>query len=128
MDTRGERFHATIDGAQHSARADAGAHLCRLLPERGGSRIEGSFAGFSLHGAVDRHAGVATITLDPSPIKLDVDLPDLAQLGPSRLMQRLEHRLARLEQDLDDSVAGAASAKSEAERGAARLDQPLRTR
>src|SRR5207302_1965092 len=30
----------------------------------------------------------------------------LAQLDPSRLMQRLEHRLARLEHDLDDATAG----------------------
>ena len=125
IDTRGDRFHATIDGTRHSARADTGTHLCRLLAERGREPVEGSFAGFALHATLDRHAGVATITLEPSPIKLELDLGELGQLDPGRLMQRLEHRLARLDQDLDDAITGAAAARSEAERAAARLDQPF---
>ncbi|MGH9284182.1 MAG: hypothetical protein ACRD0M_00705, partial [Acidimicrobiales bacterium] len=41
------------------------------------------------------------------------------------LMQRLEHRLARLERDLDDARTGADAARDEAERATARLDQPF---
>ena len=124
-DTRADRFEAVIDGTRYTARADAGAHLCQLLIERGRPAVDGSFAGFALRGNADRHAGIALVTLDPSPVKVELDLTELGQLDPGRLMQRLEHRLARLEQDLDDATAGAASARSEAERAAARLDQPF---
>ena len=52
-------------------------------------------------------------------------LTELAELDPSRLIQRVEHRLARLERDLDEATAGGAAARTEAERAAARLDQPF---
>ncbi len=123
VDTRGNHFAATIDGVRHTARADAGDHLCRLLAERARAGVQGSFAGLALRGSVDRHASVATITLEPSPIKIEIDLAELGRLDPSRLMQRLEHRLSRLEQDLDDAVTGATAGRREAERAAARLHQ-----
>jgi len=66
-----------------------------------------------------------TITLEPSPITVELDLPELAEADPGRLMQRLEHRLGRLERDLYDAQTGAGIARAEAERAAARLDQPF---
>lgn len=123
VDTRGDRFHATIAGFRHSSRAEAGTHLRQLLTTE--REAAGSFAGFELRPRVDRHAGVVTIALEPSPITVELDLPELAGTDPGRLIQRLEHRLGRLERDLDDARAGADIARAEAERAAARLDQPF---
>jgi N12 class adenine-specific DNA methylase len=123
VDTRGDRFHATIAGTPHDSRADAGAHLRQLLTTE--RDVTGSFAGFDLRGRADRHAGLVTITLEPSPIAVELDIGELTELDPSRLMQRLEHRLTRLERDLDDARTGAEVARGEAERAAARLDRPF---
>ena len=125
VDTRGDRFAAVIDGTRHTARSDAGAHLRRLLAECRAASAVGEFAGFELHTRIDRVVGTATITLEPSTIRVELDLAEVASLDPSRLMQRLEHRLARLDTDLDDASVGAATARGEAERAAARLDQPF---
>ena len=54
-----------------------------------------------------------------------VHVTELPGIEPGRLMQRLEHRVGRLETDRDDATAGAASARHEAERAAARLGQPF---
>lgn len=123
VDTRGDRFHATIAGTRHASRADAGAHVRQLLATE--REVAGSFAGFELHARAERHAGVVTIALEPSPVTVELDLGELAEADPSRLVQRLEHRLARLDRDLDDARAGADIARAEAERAAARLDQPF---
>ena len=123
VDTRGDRFHATIAGTRHASRADAGEHLRQLLATE--REVTGSFAGFELHARAERHAGVVTIALEPSPVTVELDLGELAEADPSRLVQRLEHRLARLDRDLDDARAGADIARAEAERAAARLDQPF---
>jgi N12 class adenine-specific DNA methylase len=125
VDTRGDRFDATIAGTRHTARADAGAHLRRLLADARTDTPLGSLAGFELLGGADRNVGVVTITLDPSPIKIELDLAELSEVEPSRLMQRVEHRISRLERDLDDADEGAVAARREAERAEARLDQPF---
>ena len=124
-DTRGDRFHATINGLRHTTRTDAGTHLQRLAAERHHRSVSGTFAGFDFHASVDRHVGVLTVTLDPSPISVDIDLADLPGIEPGRLVQRLEHRVGRLETDRDDATAAAAIARQEAERAAARLGQPF---
>jgi len=123
VDTRADQFHATIAGTHHSSRAEAGDHLRQLLAAE--REAAGSFAGFELRARVDRHAGMVTIALEPSPVTIELDLSELAEAEPNRLMQRLEHRVARLERDLDDARAGANIARTEAERAAARLDQPF---
>ncbi|MGH9135864.1 MAG: SNF2-related protein, partial [Acidimicrobiales bacterium] len=123
--TRGDRFEATIGGVHHTARADAGAHLRRLLADAGSRSVAGRFAGFDLEAVTDRRIGTATIALAPSAVRVEIDLTELAELDPSQLIQRVEHRLARLERDLDDATAGSAAARTEAERSAARLDQPF---
>ena len=125
VDTRGERFTATIDGTTHTTRADAGDHLRRVLAERRPARTAGRFAGFDVHAEVDRHLGAATIELHPSPVRIELDLGELGSMDGSRLMQRLEHRLARLDNDLGDAEDGTTAALREAERAAARLDQPF---
>ena len=124
IDTRADRFHATIAGTGHSSRAEAGAHLRQLLAADRSAEVSGSFAGFELRARTDRHVGLVTISLEPSPITVELELPELAEADPGRLMQRLEHRLAHLERDLDDARTGADAARAEAERAAARLDQP----
>jgi N12 class adenine-specific DNA methylase len=123
VDTRADHFHATIAGTRHASRADAGAHLRQLLSTE--REVAGSFAGFELRARADRHSGLITLALEPSPITVELDLPELAEVDPGRLMQRLEHRLGRLERDLDDARTGADIARAEGERAAARLDQPF---
>ncbi len=123
IDTRGEQFRATIAGTRHGSRAEAGAHLRQLIMSE--REVAGSFAGFDLRAQADHHMGLVTITLEPSPVTVEVDLGELAEVDPSRLIQRLEHRLARLERDMDDARTGAHSARVEADRAAARLDQPF---
>lgn len=125
VDTRGDQFHATIAGTKHSSRGDAGAHLRRLLTTERAAEVTGSLAGFDLRARADRRAGLVTIALEPSPIAVELDLGELAEADPSRLVQRLEHRLARLERDMDDARAGADATRGEAARAASRLDQPF---
>ncbi|MGH6999429.1 MAG: hypothetical protein ACREEO_14640, partial [Phenylobacterium sp.] len=121
IDTRGDRFHVSVAGTRHASRAEAGAHLRQLFAAERAREVAGSFAGFELRARADRHAGLVTITVEP-PIAVELDLGDLAEADSSRLMQRLEHRLARLERDLDDARTGADAARDEAERATARLD------
>ncbi|MGH8984470.1 MAG: hypothetical protein ACRDY6_11425, partial [Acidimicrobiia bacterium] len=123
VDTRADQFHATIAGTRYSSRADAGAHLRQLLSTE--REVAGSFAGFDLRARADRDSGLVTLALEPSPITVDLDRAELAEADPGRLMQRLEHRLARLERDLDDARTGSEIARGEAERAVGRLDQPF---
>lgn len=124
VDTRGERFAMTVHGVRYASRADAGEYLRRLLTTPGHA-VSGTFAGFDLSGGCDGATGVASIALEPGPVRVEIEHADLAELDPSRLVQRLEHRLARLERDLDDARELAGAARREAGAAASRTDQPF---
>jgi hypothetical protein len=96
-----------------------------VLADAGSQSIQGRFAGFELRADTDPLTGTSTIALTPSPVRVEIDIAELAELDASRLIQRIEHRLARLERDLDDATTGRETAEAEAERAAARLDQPF---
>ena len=125
VETRGDRFQLELAGTGHKSRVDAGKHLRAVIADPTRTHAAGSFAGFDLHVRTDAVVGVAAFSLSPSPITVEVDLAEIASIEPARLVQRIEHRLARLDRDLADAVEGAAAARSEAERAGARLDQPF---
>jgi uncharacterized membrane protein YccC len=116
----------TLNGERHTQRADAGSQLRVVLAEaRTHPTDVGAFAGFDVIVAANQNLATATVSLADTPVAVELEISELAAIDPGRLVQRLEHRLARLERDRDDAQAEARTARAEAQRAAARLGQPF---
>ena len=124
QDTRGDRFAMTVDGREHSKRAEAGQHLKEVLQEEvtalPGQRERGSRAGqlggFPLIAEVSSALGKTSvsITLDGAPsVSISMPARDLGKAEPGTLVTRLEHRLHHLEDRKASILADASHASRE---------------
>ena len=128
-DTRGDAFAMTVDGHQYTKRTEAGAQvklaLARLINQPPTRPVNvGRLGGFDLTATRDAEAGI-TLHVAGAPITIELTAVDVAETEGARLVQRLEHRLARLDADRDQHLSEAATARAEADRAAARLGAPF---
>lgn len=133
-DTRGDRFTMAIDGRYHTKRKQAGEHLRDLLAQLFASTPAGTTGeprSIGQLGGLDIHAQANTVLED----KLRVLIPatedelrlrrhDWETPDPIGLIQRIEHRLHRLPDDIADLRRRASAASGEADRAETRIGTP----
>ncbi|MEX2548449.1 MAG: helicase-related protein [Chloroflexota bacterium] len=132
-DTRGDRFAMSVDGTHHDKRADAGAHVHRLLTDRLANTsardtgmVVGRLARLAVHGGVDRRFGDEIwIAIPDAGIEVRYAADDWRAVDASSLVQRLERRIQGLDVALVDSRQELAAAKAEADRARARIGAPF---
>ena len=133
-DTRGDRFTMTIDGRHHAKRKHAGEHLRALLAQLVASTpagVAGKPRPIAQLGALDIHAQAIRVFDDNLHIlipaiddELRLRRQDWETPDPIGLIQRVEHRLQRLPDDITDLRCRASANSDEATRAEARLGTP----
>lgn len=132
VDTRGDAFRMTVNGHTFDKRVEAGADLGDLATKLlkatplGQTRtsIVGQLGGFEVEvEATKVVAPEILLRLADGMIEARWPVADWAGREPSRIITALERRIARLDDDLESSVAGAERAAAEASRAKARLGQ-----
>ncbi|MEW6155569.1 MAG: helicase [Actinomycetota bacterium] len=130
--TTGDNFAMTVEGTTHTARADAGAHLQRVLVDtlrRGDdqARVVGELGGVTVHLARRAGPGDAELVLRlaRTPVALRLAGTELARLEPLGLVSRLEHRLRGLDDTLEQTRADLARVNRESTAAKARLGAPF---
>jgi N12 class adenine-specific DNA methylase len=131
-DTRGELFSVIVDGARHTKRAEAGAHLHRLVGDRlahRGPRCGGEvgrIGGFAMHVGTDAVSGAEVrVAVPDAGIELRYAADEWRNVDPLNLVQRLERRLQSLDAALADTRHDHAAAEQEADRARARIGLPF---
>lgn len=132
LPTRGDLFSMTLEGVDYTKRADAGAHLKRLIIDElmtmNSHDIRtfrpGTFAGFQIFGKIARFMGTVTITieLDGAPsATLELRPKEVHDADPAGLIARMEHRAERMETAVEDARAEIERLTRETERARAGL-------
>lgn len=136
VDTHGDRFRMVIEGRVHSKRAEAGAHLRRLVldriaatsPEQGERppQAVGSLGGLPLALAVRPDDEDAAVLITTAEVELNRGFDTWAdpEVDPTVDITTLERRLQRVPTELQAARANAEAALSEMARAEARIGQP----
>lgn len=128
-DTRGDRFSMAIDDTRHNKRADAGAHLRRLLDARShriGGQLVGRLAGFDVHAGLDAGPDRSVwLAMPEVGIELRYTVDEWAAVDAAGVVQRLERRVQNLDATLADAREVLDEARSEAERARQRIGAPF---
>jgi hypothetical protein len=134
VDTRGDRFAATVDGTAYDPRGAAGTHLLALIDQalnvaaagRGTDRAVAQLGGISWTlNCRATAASPAQLTIPEVDIAVNVERDDLATIDGGRLMQRLEHTVAKLPDTLDDTRAAIGAVSGEVDAASTRLGHPF---
>ncbi|MEI2815868.1 MAG: DEAD/DEAH box helicase family protein [Microthrixaceae bacterium] len=134
IDTRGDRFVMTVDGATHTKRVGAGDHLQRLLgeqldqtpPETNGPKVQvGTLGGLEVHAqAITTIEDEVRVTITDAHFDARLLPDDLRRSDSSNLIIRLERHLHRLPDTIADLHHEADAARTEAQRAEARVGTP----
>jgi len=135
-DTGGDAFTMVVDGARHTKRVDAGAHLRTKLSEtaaragRVGSlapSTAGQLAGFAVEIGTtrDRSDPQVTLSLADTPIALRFTRDEVAKLDPAGLVARLEHGVRGLDDVASTARRDLDHTRSEAAAAQARIGKPF---
>ena len=132
LDTRGDLFRMTADRRTFSKRAEAGAQLAsvgsQLLASthhgQTRSAAVGQLAGFDVELEVTRViADEVTLKLPEADIEARWTAADWSSAEPSRIIASLERKVARLDDEREVMLDGAAKAAAEGQRAKARVGQ-----
>ncbi len=130
VDTRGGRFRMTIGGRIYSKRADAGERLAAIATEllRGTgygqtrSSVVGELAGFDVEFEVTRSiADEIIVKVEDACLEGRWSAADWGSTEPSRLVNGIERRLARLDDEHHVALDSAERAATEAHRAKVRI-------
>ncbi|MGH9030485.1 MAG: DEAD/DEAH box helicase family protein [Acidimicrobiia bacterium] len=133
-DTRGDRFTMRVGEARFDKRTEAGTQLRFALAReleraaRGSTAapvVVGELAGFPLRATVDRRIGDEVRLQLGDIIEVAMTAHEVANADPVGLIQRLERRVAGLDDALNDTRADLDEATREAERARARVGRPF---
>lgn len=128
--TQGDRFAMTVDGQHHTKRVDAGIAVTDLVAStvksaragEGTDRAAVDVGGLSL--AIRCSAGmsgVVQIALPATQLRFSIEREELRGLDPVRLAQRLERLVARVPEELADTIADSGHLRGQVEAAQRRL-------
>jgi len=130
VSTQGDRFAMTVDGQPHTKRVDAGIAVTDLVAStmksaragEGTDRTAVDIGGLSL--AVRCSAGmsgVVQVALPGTQLRFSIEREELCGLDPVRLAQRLERLVARVPEELADTLADSGRLRSQVQAAQRRL-------